>query len=74
MNRDEVITEVARIINEQLDSMNEVRNIAGIVLDFLDSIGYIGYENREDDLPYGTCGVCLGPNGVHSTNCPELYL
>lgn len=45
MNRDEVKTEVARIINEQLDAMNEVDNIAGLILDFLDSIGY---ENQED--------------------------
>lgn len=40
MNREEVKTEVARIINEQLDACNEVENVAGLILDFLDGIGY----------------------------------
>lgn len=41
MNRDEAVTEVTRIINEQLDAGNEVENVAGIVLDFLDSTEYM---------------------------------
>ena len=46
MNREEVIVEVNRIMNDQLDAGNDTINIAGIILDFLDSIGY---DNQEDD-------------------------
>lgn len=51
MTRDEVKAEVARIINEQLDAMNEVENVAGLILDFLDSIGYDASEElAEEDM------------------------
>lgn len=40
MNHEEIKAEVVRIINEQLDASNSVENTAGIVLDYLDSIGY----------------------------------
>ena len=52
MYYEEVRAEVARIINEQLDAGNDVINIAGLVLDFLDGIGYDNAEPNDVEVPY----------------------